>query len=687
MLRFTPALAQVAARTAAQRPLRNATIVHATKSASVAVNPVSALVRSFARNYAGPQKGEPDTGGYDPFYETYDDEVKNDDDDYEDATEGDPRVVQEPQLAAKSEHPLFRRTWERHHDRVQQRMAQIEAENAEEELEQLLPTAAPWTRLVGPEGLVAPDPVEEKHYLEFDPDLKETWEDQYYRAALSGDTGLDAPGGDWGSSRMSYGISPPVKIYYRAMIDALEESDHAAVTQLYEGVLEDREVGHHEIPAGLLRIAMLSYVAQGQPNTARQCFQRICETNDAKVEDYVILSSGFLDVVALGDAVAVYHTLLKSPLITPENKVPAEAHKVAYVAAKVLGDQYTVTLARTHLKRDKVPLPSKDEIRIFKMRFAIEQRNIDDAINAYTDFKEHIDFAKAGTAERLAEASWIMMTMYADAGKFDKVLEVYRFGCVENADWALQNANVAAQAIRAYLETDEPAEAQALLEKIESVEVEDDFLSVQLYAPFVTYFAKQGNMEAAFEIMEKVEELNLLEKPEDATTMVNAFIAAKPNDPAHVEQWFGNLLEAEAGVDDKSLGTLIKSHLDNGKIEKLESWWPSICRNLVHMPLHTSEAHTQALRFCYMKKDLDGVMAVARALHVNGSRADGVFARELAKTLAHCLPERYPGVTDTLLTRFENFPASPKFLTTQQQHALLHVVEKTRANVKELFIN
>jgi len=84
-------------------------------------------------------------------------------------------------------------------------------------------------------------------YEDIDPVLKEEWEDIHFRRARRGDYDtMEAQGGDWGGYRLNTAPPPASKIYFRKMIEAWKNGDHALVIKALKTMFEDEAVEKYD---------------------------------------------------------------------------------------------------------------------------------------------------------------------------------------------------------------------------------------------------------------------------------------------------------------------------------------------------------------------------------------------------------------------------------------------------------
>lgn len=629
-----------------------------------------------------------------PLTETYQDDVQEEVEDDVEVDEMDPRQAFEPQLTPLTEHDGFKRTWERFHDRLQKRMSLIDATAPEEErAEELGRYLPPWADIL---SLTALQPVEAEQseiYESYDPDLKETWEDEYYRGVLKGDLDLDAPGGDWGETRMTFGITPPAKIYFRGMIDASRDEDNATVLELFNAALNDQEIARHEIPAGMYRLAMEAY-AEFNPGEARKCFQKIAETNSLTVDDYEVLIQSYLlnaEPVLAADA---YSALLHSHL---KPNISLEAHKLGYVASQLSQDKFNsdrAAAAITHFKgAGASAVPSPAEISLWALNNAYQKNDMESAMKLYMQIKD--TYSAAAEDERaniLGEASYIAMKMYDERSQFDKVLEAYRFVSSELGDkWFLMDATAAELAMRAFVYSNEPHEAQRMLDTF--LEAEDDTvdeISVTTFSPIIEAAVLSGSQELMDSTFARVQELGLAEDQSDYAPLYIAAMKAKPDDVSHVIKLLQHFELTEENVDvpvEITLKALIKAE----RWEEAEKLWRT---GITSMQFRTVGPYIQGLKVMQRKKDLDAITSIARSVSAGGVPITYGFARDLAQALFKALPDKDDvknNINGALFRRIkaEKFAKEhpDQIMPRNQQSGVLHVIEQCRSGVQELFVD
>eukprot|EP01122_Echinamoeba_exundans_P009637 TRINITY_DN3453_c0_g2_i1.p1 TRINITY_DN3453_c0_g2~~TRINITY_DN3453_c0_g2_i1.p1 ORF type:complete len:683 (-),score=205.95 TRINITY_DN3453_c0_g2_i1:35-2083(-) len=640
---------------------------------------------------AGRSSGDDDPN---PLTENYHDEVRVIVDDYDDPTELDPRQVMEPQLTPKSEHPLFKRTWERFHDRLEKRRTLLDPKADEEQTtEELSRYIAPWVDMV---GMAALNPIEDEElnelYESYDPDLKETWEDEYYRQAIKGDLDLDNPGGDWGETRMSYGITPPAKIYFRAMIDAFEADDSDRIIELFEAMKTDLEISIHEIPSGVYRLAMDAY-SRSNPGEAHKCFQKIAETNDLVPEDYENILESYLFAGENGRALDAYGALTTGRL---KKEASVEAHQLGFIAATLAGDAYVVEKSRNALVGMKdgghVAVPKEAEIATYAMLQALQINDIEKVYSLFEKVKEtYSTLPEERKKDVIGDAGSVFLRVLNQRQEFPKLLEVYRLMASElGENWIYSSAPYAEMVIRGYLNTGDFEEGKRLLQNfIEGEQTEErDPAVMDLMNPFVEVAVRNGSQKELDDVFNLAQEIGLAEEPGDYAPLYLAAMRAKPDDAEHVAKFFENynLDENEADVP---VSIVLNCFIKEKMWREAAVAWKKAVHNA---NFQTMEPYVAGLKIATHFKDLEAVMTIARSISARGIPITYGFAADLASALLKALPPaddtQGTRITHALLGRLLKPKHNPNLMMARvHQAGALHVMEKIRAGVQELFVD
>jgi tetratricopeptide (TPR) repeat protein len=599
----------------------------------------------------------------------------------------------EPQLTPRSETPLFKRTWERFHDRLEKRRSLLDPKVDEEEATQELARyVAPWVDMI---GLHALNPIEDEElnekYAEYDPDLKETWEDDYYRKAIMGDLDLDNPGGDWGENRMTFGIAPPAKIYYRAMIDAYEMEDVDRVLQLFDAIRTDLEISIHEIPSGVYRLAMDCY-SRESPGDAHKCFLKIVETNDQQAEDYQIIIESYLFAAENGRALDAYSALTTGHL---KKKVSVESHQLGFIAATLAGDAYVVEKSRNALLGMKdggqSAVPQEAEIAAYATLQALQLNDIDGVYKQFQRVKDtYTSVPQDRKNDALSDAGTVMMRVLNQRQEYPALLETYRLMASELGDqWIYSSAPLAEMVIRGYLNSGDADEAKRILQNfIEAKPDEErDPVVLDLLNPFVEVAVRKDSQKELDDVFNLARELGLAEDPADFGPLYLAAMRAKPDDPEHLSKFFEsyNFEQNEADIPvSLVLNCFIKEQMWT---EAAVAWKKAINS----ATFRTMEPYVAGLQVAAHFKNLDAIMTIARAIAANGTPITYGFSRDLANALANALPagdEIQGKITHELLNRLRRPQATPNLMMSRvHQAGALHVLEKVRAGVQELFVD
>lgn len=651
---------------------------------------------SFARFFAAPANPDGpqiDDSMRNPLTETFEDLVQEEEVDEIDPIDLDPRHPEEDQLEPLSEHPLYQRAWQKFFERrgIHAEHADALIWNAEQEAEEEDFYTPPWVGMLGMPAML--EGLEEEWqdlYRAEHPDLVWTDEDARYRAMFEAHLDLDQPGGAWGENRMTFGLSPPVKIYYKAMIRAKFLDDKATITKLYEGCEKDLQVARHEIPAGMHRL-MLWRWSRVEPFKAHEYFSKILATNDAESSDYEMQLGAYMYGGEHIAAWSVYDAYRNSRISA---EVSPAAHCMGYAAAVLNGDAHNVKKIAAVLEAIPYAVPGEAEIAHWKMIHLFQINDVAGAMEAFKRVEDTISAVEEQERreELLISSSVLVLRAINQKNEFERILGIYRRVCSEVGDkWIFSSVPTAVIVIRAYTLTGDAEEARRLVQVFLDAREQGDNSEVdpaipELFAPFAEDAVRRDSQKDLEAVFAAVKEHGLADD-EDSTeysTLYLAAMRARPDDFEHLNKFF-------IGVDpldpksDEAVGLYLHGLIKAGKWEEARGSWRAAARSGRVSSLKVYEAF---LAMVTREPKLDDVILIARSLTVSGVRITDRFAGELARILWKTLPEKVIAVPATahLLRRLISNGrknTSQIVMSRKRQSGALHVLEKVRATVQE----